>query len=80
MGVNRFKRVGMGVNGCGGAHGVWGTRNHDNKGDFMVVQVRICHLWPGKFPRTSCSEVFDTKWCGWVQKGSNRFGCVRTDP
>ena len=52
MGKNRCGRVRMNALGYMGHGGHTYIQEEGKKGVFMVVQVRIGVLWPGKFPRT----------------------------
>ena len=78
-GLNRCKWVRMDADGCIRAQGTWESQKQGTQAEFMVTQARICVLWPGKFPRTSCFCNFGKKWCEWVQIGAYWFGWLRID-
>ena len=73
MGVNRYKWVWMGVDGCVGAQGARGAQKQGKKGTFRPWQTLISALWPGKFPRTSCFWWYGLYGFLWVWEGVYGF-------
>ena len=70
----------MGMYGCNWVQGHGGTVKQGKTRSKWTIVAYFTPLWPEKFPRTSCFELFDKKRCGWVQMDKKRVIWVRMDP